>query len=124
MTNMLQDGVVWLGGQLKNSAGLTVSYSRGAYSVSLTATATYHEYQILDEEGFATVVLSRDYLLHAADVVLNAVQVTPRSGDRITETISGVSVVFEVMPLSESVREYEQLDPDGALLKVHTKKVA
>lgn len=124
MTNLLQDGVTWLGTRLKAVAGLSVTYARGSDSVAVTASAAFHEYQIVDEEGFSASVLVRDYLLHAADLIIDGSVITPRAGDTITETINGVSQTFEVMPLDERRREYEPLDTDGVLLKLHTKRVA
>lgn len=122
MTNLLQDGVTWLGGKLKDHAGLTITYARGVYSVSMTATCSMQEYQITDEEGFSTAVLSRDYILHGAELILNGAAVIPRAGDTITETIGGVAKVFEVLPIS-GLKEYEPIDPDATLLKIHTKQI-
>lgn len=122
MTNILQDGAAWLGGQLKAHAGLSVSYQRGALSVAITATATMHEYEIVDDEGFGIVMLSRDYIVHAADMILSGVEIAPRAGDRIVETIRGVSQTFEVMPLGQK-HEYEPFDTDGLLWLIHTKQV-
>jgi hypothetical protein len=82
-----------------------------------------HEYQVVDDEGFGIVMLSRDYIVHAADLVLNGLEFVPRSGDRIAETIQGVSCVFEVMPLGQK-KEYEPFDTDGLMWLIHTKKVA
>lgn len=123
MTNILQDGAAWLGGQLNDHAGLSVVYQRGASSVSITATATMHEYEVVDDDGFGIVMLSRDYIVHAADMILSGAEIAPRAGDRITETIQGVVCVFEVMALGQK-HEYEPLDTDGLMWLIHTKKVA
>ena len=123
MTNMMQDGAAWLGGQLKTAAGVSVTYTRGTNSVTLTAVPTLHQYEIVDDEGFGISMLSRDYLIHAADLILAGAEIAPRAGDRIAETIDGVAQTFEVMPLGQK-HEYEPADPDGLLLIVHTKKVA
>jgi hypothetical protein len=123
MTNLLQDGAAWLGGQLKDHAGTSITYQRGVSTVTITATATLHEYEVVDQEGFSTTVLSRDYLVHAADLVLGGAEIAPRSGDLIAETIGGVACTFEVMPLGMK-KEYEPVDRDGLLLRIHTKKVA
>lgn len=122
MTNILQDGASWLGGQLKDHAGVSVTYQRGTDSVTLTATPTLHEYEIVDQDGFASVILSRDYVVHAADLVLAGAEIAPRAGDQILETIRLVSQTYEVMPLGQK-KEYEPLDRDGLLLLIHTKKV-
>lgn len=123
MTNRLQDGVAWLGGQLKDHAGTSIAYQRGANTVTLTGTATLHEYEIVDQDGFSATVLSRDYIVHAADLVLGGAEIAPRAGDQITETIGAVACSFEVMPLGMK-KEYEPVDRDGLLLMIHTKKVA
>ena len=122
MTNLLQDGATWLGQQLKAHAGLSISYHRGINSVAVTATATMHEYDVVDDEGFGIVMLSRDYIVHAADMILSGSEIAPRSGDRIVETIRGVSQTFEVMPLGQK-HAYEPLDTDGLLWLIHTKQV-
>lgn len=123
VTNIIQDGISWLGGQLKDHASVSIIYTRGSYSSTITATATMHEYEVVDDEGFGIVMLSRDYIVHVADLVLNGAEIAPRAGDRITETIQGVSCTFEVMALGQK-HEYEPFDSDGLMLLVHTKKVA
>jgi hypothetical protein len=122
MTNLLQDGATWLGGRLKSHAGVTVIYARGAGSVSVTASVEEHRYEVVDTEGFGVTALSRDYIVHAADLVINSAEITPRAGDRVTETIRGASCTFEVMAIGDT-KEYELLDTDGVLLRIHTKKV-
>jgi len=122
MTNMLQDGVAFLGGQLKDHCGLSVTYYRGQSSVSITATASMHRYEVIDTDGIVTVVTSRDYVVHAADLVVGGTTITPRAGDTIKETIGGTERTFEVMPLGAEAA-YEPVDPDSVLLTVHTKKI-
>ena len=46
----------------------------------------------------------------------------PRSGDQVSVTIADVDCVFEAMPLGNRPC-FEQADPDGVMLVVHTKKV-
>lgn len=124
MTNVMQDGAAWLGQQLKQVASVTVAYHRGSSSIAeVTATVSLHEYEVLNTDGIMVLIKSRDYLVHAADLVLSGSTITPRSGDRIVETIGGVSQTFEIMPLGAQ-NEYEPLDTDGVLLKIHTKRVA
>lgn len=122
MTNLLQDGAAWLGEQLKAVAGVTVAYHRGSSSIDeLTASVSVHEYEILDTDGIMVLVKSRDYIVHAADLVIGTT-ITPRSGDRIVETIGGTPQTFEIMPLGAQ-KEYEPLDADGVLLRIHTKRI-
>lgn len=123
MSNLMQDAVDWLGAQLKRAAGVTITYTRGTNSVSITATVSMHEYDVIDTDGVVTAVTSRDYVIHSADLILAAVEVLPRAGDRIAETIDGTAETFEVMPLA-GTRAFDPVDPDSVLLKIHTKKVA
>ena len=123
VTNLLQDGATWLGQQLKAVAGVTITYTRGINAATgLTGTVTLARYETVDSEGFGIVALSRDYVLHAADLVVGGALIVPRAGDQITETILGTAQVFEVMALGE-LKESEPLDTDGLLLLIHTKKV-
>jgi len=123
MTNMMQDGVAFLGTRLTDSAGVEVTYTRGSGSVTVTAVPALHRYEVIDAEGFGITALSRDYLIHAADLVISGSTIAPRAGDRVTETIGGTSTTFEVMAIG-AMKEYEPLDTDGLILRVHTKKIA
>lgn len=122
MTNILQDGAAWLGGQLRDHAGVSITYQRGTGTVALTATATLRQYEIVDHEGFSSTILVRDYIVHAADLVISGSAIAPRAGDQIHETIRSVAETYEVMPLGER-KEYEPFDQDGTLLLIHTKRV-
>ena len=123
MTNMLQDGVTCLGTWLKDHAGVTLTYTRGANSVAITGTVSLHEYQVADAEGIITVVNSRDYIVHAADLIISGAEITPRAGDRIAETIDSTVNTFEVMSI-DGTRAFEPVDPDNVLLKIHTKRIS
>ena len=123
MTNVLETAATWLGGQLKGFASVVGTYRRGSLSVSLIVTAYDYTYEVVDTEGFNITALSRDYIVHAADIVLGGVVVVPRAGDTITETIQGVARSFEVMPLGQ-LKEYEPLDASGVMIKIHTKRIA
>lgn len=123
MTNILQDGATWLAGQLQDHAGVSIAYQRGPNSVSITGTVSQHVYEVVDAEGFGITALSRDYIVQAADLVLSGAEIAPRAGDRITETIRDTSQTFEVMAIGQ-LKEYEPVDTDGTMLKIHTKKIA
>jgi hypothetical protein len=122
MTTPLQDGVALLASILKDYESVAVTYNRGQGSVSIAATRQMHQYEVVDAEGFGITMLSRDYIIQAADLILNGSEVTPRPGDRIVETIRSVSETFEVMAIGQ-MKEYEPLDTDGVMLKIHTKRI-
>lgn len=103
--------------------GVSVSYSRGSSSVSLTAIPSVVDYGKIDAMGEApaTIATMRDYLISCSAIVISSAIVEPRRGDRITETINGASQVFEVMPLEN--RPAAELQHDGARWLVHCKRV-
>jgi hypothetical protein len=97
MTDLLQTGAAFLAAKLKSDASHEVTYARGAASVAVYATVGTSEHQNTDDDGVTEIVVTRDYLVTPADLVIAGSAVEPRPGDRITETIAGASETFEVM---------------------------
>ena len=121
MTTLLQDGVAWLGDQLKDSSGVTVTFYRGTESVVITATPVQRDYTVPLESGQGfTNVTSRDYYFAAADVIIGGNVVKPRQGDRIIERIGGVDYSYTILSFG-SMPACEWRDQDGVSLIVHSK---
>lgn len=120
MANLLQTSAMKLASLLKSHAGSSVSYlRRGVPTVSFTATSRNQDYEVVTEST-STIITARDYTFTKAD--LDAESITPREGDRISETIAGVAYMFEVLPIGNKPCA-EWLDKEGVMLIVHTKKV-
>lgn len=117
-TNLLQDGADWLGERLKESAGRSMSYTQGnttlATVTGVPSAKIYHSF----DNGAETLVHSLDWIVSADDVAL-----TPRPGDRITETLGGVEYIYEVMPIDDDRPCCEWHDNARKLLLIHTKRV-
>lgn len=123
MSDLLESGSDWLAGQLKAHAGREVVYRRGAESAAVTATIGRTEFETIDEHGAVGKWEARDYLIHAADLLLGGAAVLPERGDRIEETQGNQTFVYEVLaPSNEPVWRYS--DAYRTLLRVHTKHVA
>ena len=77
--------------------GVSVTYTRGATSAALTATATREAQDTVSvpTPGSRIDDKERDYLIVYADLV-SAGFGDPAIGDRITETINGSSVTWEL----------------------------
>lgn len=104
--------------------GVAVVYARGDDSVAVTARVAVQNAQTIDAAGIVAVETgSRDYLVAAAELVLNGTATRPQRGDRISETIAGVVRTFEVLPIGDQTCCMEA-DPGGKTLLVHTKEVA
>lgn len=123
MTNLLQIGASWLADQMKTHASIDVIYERGAEQVPVKATVGKTEFELDDGSGVVVRIQSRDYLIHAADLVLGGVETLPVAGDLIREAQGPITFIYEVMaPGNEP--HYRYSDPFRKLLRIHTKHVA
>jgi len=123
MPDLLQSGSDWLADQLKEHAARTVVYRRGAGEVSVQATIGRTLLKL--DDGYGGVRMEwtdRDFLIHAADLVLNGVAVLPERGDLIRETQGGKVIVYEVMAPGKEP-PWRWSDVFRKVLRVHTKQV-
>lgn len=123
MTNLLQIGASWLADQMKTHASIDVTYERGAEQVPVKATVGKTEFEIDDGSGVIERFQSRDYLIHAAELVLGGAEALPAAGDLIRETQGASTFVYEVMAPGDEPH-YRYSDPFRKLLRIHTKHVA
>jgi hypothetical protein len=113
----------FLARKLKLGAGVAVTYSRGTASTAMTAWVgnTLFARAPRDPGGAAVEWGERDYLFDVADL-REAGVFPPRKGDRITEVIDTVSVVYEpATPTGEPYWRYS--DPGLTLVRVHCQRV-
>jgi hypothetical protein len=122
MADLLQQGAAWLEDMRHKHASRPVTYSRGAASVALSATVGRSVFQVAAAEGMVETVERRDYLIRAADLVLDGAVTTPAVGDRIRETIGARVEVYEVMGAGQE-KHFRKSDPDGLTLRIHTAHV-
>jgi len=120
MTDMLSNAATFLRVQRRASMSGSVSYSRGASSLSgIPATTGSTVFAVEKGYGLVERVESRDYLIDVADLGALA---TPQAGDIITETLNGVAQCFEVLaPNNEPPFRYS--DRTRKTLRIHTKYV-
>ncbi len=122
MADLLQTASDWLHDQQKQHASRLVTYERGATTVAVQATIGRTVFEIDDEFGVVHKLESRDFLIHAADLVLGGSTVLPERGDRIRETVGTTTYIYEVMaPGKEPHFRYS--DPYRKTLRIHTKQV-
>lgn len=99
----------------------SVTYSRAGQSVSLLAGAGRTEFVMEGSDGAAVSWTSTDFLLTAADLILDGQVVEPRSGDRISRVRGSITETFEV--LEPAGQKCFRTDGQGVTLRVHAKKV-
>lgn len=122
MADLMQAGAVYQAAQLKAFAGRAVTYQRGGSQVSVTATVGRVLLKFGDELGGQHVQMTdRDYIVTAADLVLNGAVVTPETGDQFLDLDGGLTPnVYEVQPYGTEPH-YRPADPFGVMLRIHTK---
>jgi len=123
MADMLRAGAAFLAAQNKAHMSQTVTYQRGAATVELKAKLGRTQRPTQDQFGVQFTWEARDYIVHAADLVLDGVQVEPQEGDRIVETIGGKAVTFEVLP-GPGEPCFRFSDNYRIELRIHTKQIA
>jgi hypothetical protein len=123
MTDLLEKGSTWLEDQRTRHLTRLVAYQRGADSVEIKATIGRTVFEQADDFGVIQKTESRDFLVLAADLVLNGERVLPRPGDHVREAQGDQVFVYEVMaPGTEPPFRYS--DTYRQTLRVHTKHVA
>ncbi|MDD5699441.1 MAG: hypothetical protein PHH77_12575 [Victivallaceae bacterium] len=115
---MLQEGIAWLESQRKSHLTVPVIYRRGGNSAGVPATVGKTVFKVTDDYGRFQYIESRDYLISAADLVLNDAPILPEPGDEIVED----GFVYEVMaPNNEP--EWRYSDSYRQTLRIHTKYI-
>jgi len=99
-----------------------VTYQRGEDAVEVHAAIGRTVFEIDDGFGLIEKVESRDYLVPAAELVLEGSQVLPERGDRIRETQDSKVFVYEVMAPGKEPH-FRFSDAYRRTLRIHTKHV-
>lgn len=109
---------------IRAAAGVTVTYSRGADTVSLTAVPGRTRYESNVPSGVVTEFQTRDYIIKAADLILAGSVTLPQDGDQITDVdAAGDDVVYEAMSPGGDAPSWTFSDTARTHLRIHTKVV-
>jgi hypothetical protein len=102
--------------------GVTVVYRRGSDLVELTALPGSTVYGVADAEGYIVEkTVHRDYIIEAADLVLNRARVEPTEGDTLEEVIDGERLTFRVVyPDGATDQPFTYSDTTRTQIRVHT----
>ena len=97
-------------------ASVTVSYQQGGITISnVLATVGRTPFDVVDGEVMLAHE-SRDYIIKKSDLFVGGVQITPASGDRITEEDGRIYEVSIPKPFFV----LENIGPAGSVFKIHT----
>lgn len=109
---------------LDEGFGVSLVYSRGASSATVTGIPSVVDYEVFDADGLTTIATIREYVISAAQLSALATDGTvfePNRTDRITETINGIDRQFVVAPVGN--KPAAELQLGGARWLVRTKQV-
>jgi hypothetical protein len=123
MPDLLQTGSDWLADRLKEHASRQVIYRRGGQQVAVQATIGRTLLKL--DDGYGGVRMEwtdRDFLIHAADLVLGGTPTLPERGDLIRETQGTKTFIYEVMAPGKEA-PWRWSDVYRKLLRIHTKQV-
>lgn len=111
---LLETATAYLATQLTALTAVSVIYSRGATSISISATRASTPYEASDADGVIHRTIGRDYLIESA---LFPFSDLPRDGDTIIDLDE--TYIVHSMP---GEQPYRYSDPGRSLLRIHTKK--
>lgn len=117
MANRMESGTAWLARRLKASASTAVTYRRGAASCTLQASFGRRE-TIVEATGIVAEHEQWDFVIAAAELVLEGIVELPRTGDRI----EAAGRMYEVLPLPGQ-ECFRPCDPFGEQLRIHAKQI-
>ena len=121
MSDMIANGMAWLGQQMLASAAQTVTFARGTVTVDISATIGRTEYEVDGGTGVLVRIQSRDYLVAADDLILDGELIFPARGDKITEHVGTTDYVYVVAAMPGQ-SHYQWADHARAILRIHTKE--
>ena len=123
MPDLLRAGSDWLAEMLKEHASRPVEYRRGTEEVTLQATIGRTLLKL--DDGYGGVRMEwtdRDFLIHAAYLVLGGSPTLPERGDVIRETQGAKTFIYEVMAPGKEP-PWRWSDVFRKVLRIHTKQV-
>ena len=104
--------------QMKVAGGVSIRYTRGAKSITLTAILGNTGFAVNMDNGPRLIWGDRDYLIAVADLTFGE----PALGDRITETVNGTAKVYEVMTPLSGDPAWRHSDHGQTMWRLHVKE--
>ncbi len=117
--SLLSRGQDFLNRTLAGAAGVSVVYTRGTYSVALTAWVgrTVFAQLMAAQSGAAVIFGEVDFLIPAASLVLNMALTAPQKGDQVVWN----GLTFELIsPGGEPI--WRHSDQTRTVFRVHAKR--
>jgi hypothetical protein len=109
---------------MKAARGLSLTYTRGVDSVTLTAwpgnTGVSFLTKLQAEPSAGSQTSNADFMVVAAELILNSTAITPRIGDTIAATINSAVVYYVVLPTNQGEPAWRWSDEQTRLIyRIH-----
>lgn len=122
MVDLLERASAWLDEQRSRHASRAVTYARGGRTLEVSATIGRTTFEVDDGYGVLVQHESRDFLILAADLVLDGQPILPQRGDQVWEVQGSNTFVYEVTaPGNGPCWRYS--GPYRKTLRIHSKQV-
>lgn len=105
--------------QMQSASGESVTYRRGAHSVTITAVPGRKDRNEILDDGLSMATDELEWKIAPEDLVLNTVRVLPERGDEITRTVGSGTHTY-IVRSDGNIPAY-RIDPMGTCLTVRTK---
>ncbi len=116
---LLHRGATMVMKALRQTAGETVTYRRGADSIEITAVpGRANDTQLIDD-GLSMSVDELLWKVRPEDLVIASVRIQPEDGDRIERTVAGATLVYVVR--TESGLPRFTTDPLNSCITIRSK---
>jgi hypothetical protein len=123
MADLFQKASDWLEEMRVRHASRPVIYLRNGVSIVVSTTIGKTVFTIDEGVGVGIQYEARDFLVLAAELVINGQVTLPQRGDRIQEPHGEEVIEYEVLaPGKEPCFRYS--DPFRKTLRIHTKQVS
>lgn len=124
MSDLIKDGLAWLTGQLRENVSQVVTYARGSDAVDVPATLGRKLLKLDDGMGGIRIEWTdMDFLIPAADLVMDGVPLVPQRGDRVFLIAAYDVQEFEVFPFGNEPA-WRWSDPNQSMYRIHTKLIS
>lgn len=101
-------------------AGVKVTYSRGSASVVLTAVPAV-SHSNADGQQIITEYRTRDFIVPASDLILSGIEITPKKGDTIEETVGNTVHSYQVArPDGGTEQPWRYTNTGRSFIRIHT----
>lgn len=115
-------GMDWLNETLKANCPVEATYTRGGETIAIVVRLGRTIFASNRQGGPRIEFGEIDFLIDAADLVLNESRTQPAEGDRIALTLRSIAYTFEILPVGGEPA-WRWSDEYRTCYRVHCKEV-